>query len=704
MAGVETVLDRVEQLQLASPLLHPKSAVRPRASRYVLWACRPCCCPFLPEALAFLVSVQPATRRWSCWYSRYPSAQALATAAAVSTVFALVGHRARNSAGACLTHTRPHSPPLSDSVSFEPSEFVQLAAAGMTELLRRAADFACSDACPSRGLQWDVDCLTEDANVTLVLYVVLSVLLVVGVSCSLRQSPAAPEPHRSATAQTGGRAEKDPLSILSDRLMSSPLLRSKGRATPDLSGVRRRLAFGAHSALSEGPSAVSDTIHDVAVDALAKVAERLEALHARGAHDQVVSVSREACARWADAGSASQSVRHAIASILWRRARAMFWEISWKDKRLSRSALPVEEVRSLAQVGVFNAALPGIARLRPFSRSVVLNARAFLQGGPLKDFASRTDPTKRVPFRLDPPNEEASADLGVPPAFLHGRQSLLHDAAVLAAATLTNCPKRVLVMDNRPSWDPFIEPSTYAETLTTLIVQCAKTCEVHPDPMVSGAASLACEGIVSAAVALALDPKASCAHTWIGYLTNASLHLAMLSPPSLPRPVVPATAEVSERSSEGAPGLYTRLRSGANFLGRTAVNMLSAAPTALSSVDLGVARAGLASRASAVARAHCRRAIALSPRDYRALHLLGRTLLEASQAPVSWRIAAWMSRAPIPRPSLEHAQVMLLRAEHAWVSCDLLSSDLYYQCCLRRLGSTAACRGRPTSSLRPKHT
>jgi hypothetical protein len=51
---------------------------------------------------------------------------------------------------------------------------------------------------------------------------------------------------------------------------------------------------------------------------------------------------------------------------------------------------------------------------------------------------------------------------------------------------------------------------------------------------------------------------------------------------------------------------------------------------------------------------------------YRAMHLLGRAYVEAAQVPLSWRIAAWASQAPIPRPALRDAQQMLLRAEHVW--------------------------------------
>ncbi|KAA0161068.1 hypothetical protein FNF28_05215 [Cafeteria roenbergensis] len=61
-------------------------------------------------------------------------------------------------------------------------------------------------------------------------------------------------------------------------------------------------------------------------------------------------------------------------------------------------------------------------------------------------------------------------------------------------------------------------------------------------------------------------------------------------------------------------------------------------------------------------------AVDLDPLDARALHLLGRAYLEASQAPTSWRVAAWASSAPIPRPSVLDALGALLRAEHAWAS------------------------------------
>ncbi|KAA0164059.1 hypothetical protein FNF31_02608 [Cafeteria roenbergensis] len=199
-----------------------------------------------------------------------------------------------------------------------------------------------------------------------------------------------------------------------------------------------------------------------------------------------------------------------------------------------------------------------------------------------------------------------------------------------------------------------------------------------------------------------VEAVAGClAHTWLAYCANAAMPLALLArvgdaarrraaaletkrAPEADGPsagsgggpaagaceegdsVRAASARAGPISQAIAAGAFARRVAAAAW--ESATGRVAAATEAVRGVDLGLERAGTSSRAASVARLHAACAVDLDPLDARALHLLGRAYLEASQAPTSWRVAAWASSAPIPRPSVLDALGALLRAEHAWAS------------------------------------
>lgn len=271
-----------------------------------------------------------------------------------------------------------------------------------------------------------------------------------------------------------------------------------------------------------------------------------------------------------------------------------------------------------------------------------------------------------------------------------------HPASVFASSALAGalCASDPTVALALPSWEP--EPSlpTHAETITSLLTDCCATAsDASVAPLARQAASLLCEAILVASAALAIRPGGADAHTWLAYSLNAALPLALLTRlrPARSKPPRDAAGRggAGEPAGKGgssdgevAAGLgsggsvWGNLAAAATTLSRAAAAAVSATASvpsglanvsrALPSMDLGLLRAGAASRAASASRLHASCAVAIAPMAYRAMHLLGRAYIEAAQVPLSWRVAAWASRAPIPRPGLRDAQQMLLRAEHVW--------------------------------------
>mmetsp|Transcript_3987 Transcript_3987/g.16627 ORF Transcript_3987/g.16627 Transcript_3987/m.16627 type:complete len:386 (+) Transcript_3987:2096-3253(+) len=254
-----------------------------------------------------------------------------------------------------------------------------------------------------------------------------------------------------------------------------------------------------------------------------------------------------------------------------------------------------------------------------------------------------------------------------------------------------------------PAWEPAPSPEAHSQTLALLFRDCRRVAAAEHD--VAGrpraCAALLGDGLCAAATALALHPRCSLAHTWLAYCANAAMPLALLArvgdaarrraaaletkrAPEADGPsagsgggpaagaceegdsVRAASARAGPISQAIAAGAFARRVAAAAW--ESATGRVAAATEAVRGVDLGLERAGTSSRAASVARLHAACAVDLDPLDARALHLLGRAYLEASQAPTSWRVAAWASSAPIPRPSVLDALGALLRAEHAWAS------------------------------------